>query len=213
MSRLKPAELKIEDWLKLAAKPAIQKGMRDSAYARVYPTLLIHFKGLPKIDWDAAILGLHIVYGWMPTIPKLEIPTGWPRAKRDALCALLTAVKAEKVPDECEMGFLAEFTGKNSVVGASKLIHFLNPKKCPIWDTRVAQSFLWKGACYGTVNKAARWVDYQSTVENWTKDKEVKSRCGTMRKKAKFLRDVSDLRMVELVMFLDADPNASANDR
>lgn len=77
-------------------------------------------------------------YGWMPTIMKgfnlansnLEQPIYSIRhanGKYEALCLL------QKMGGK---GII-----KNSWIGTSKFMHFLNPSTFPIWDTRVAEKF------------------------------------------------------------------------
>jgi len=78
-------------------------------------------------------------YSWMPTIPrihydKLDIPV-------DRLMDKLQALKkgkAEQIP------FLFELLVpviNNSVVGTSKVLHFIAPKIVPIYDSKVAAAW------------------------------------------------------------------------
>ena len=106
-----------------------------------YPALLSHFKSIETLDWDTLVLGLHIVYGWMPTLPKPGNLMRWDEVRRDQLTNALTKATLGHALTDADLRTLQEFCN-NSMTGASKLLHFLCPSKFPIWDTRVARVFL-----------------------------------------------------------------------
>jgi hypothetical protein len=90
----------------------------------------------------------------------------------------------------------------NSVVGASKLLHFLFPTRNPIWDRRVARVFLSKPKILDSeVNKMARWVEYKSTLLTWLNNVEILDTVKKLRSLQPALTGVSDLRLMELVLF------------
>lgn len=195
------SKMTYREWLLLSEDEAIRQRMADDAYSMAYPALLSHFAGIKNLDWDAALLGLHIVYGWMPTIPKLGAIMRWEDAERNKLVAALTKAKYGETPTADELKTIMEFCN-NSMIGASKLLHFLNSMAFPIWDSRVAKVFLKNPKAGGQrVNNIEPWITYRTALCAWVDNGEVKEKCEALRALACFLEGVSDLRLVELVMF------------
>lgn len=77
-------------------------------------------------------------YGWMPTIMKKFC------LKKTGLDHPIRQIKEVRKDDEA-LNLLEKMSSeslvKNSWIGASKFMHFLNPSIFPIWDTRVAEKF------------------------------------------------------------------------
>lgn len=191
----------VQEWLALLSDDVdIRRRMACDPYAMAYPALLTHFAALPSLTWDAAVVGLHIVYAWMPTIPRLA-GMQWEEAKREKLSATLNAARSGKDPSVEDLNLLKDFCN-NSIIGASKLLHFLKPDSFPIWDTRVAKVFLKNSKVGGAqVNQVNRWIEYRTTLISWLTNDEVRKNCCKLRQDARFLSGVSDLRLLELVMF------------
>lgn len=191
----------VADWLALSTNEGVAKQIAVDPYSVAYGSLRPHFETLGAVTWDDAVVGLHIVYGWMPTIPKLGEIMRWDQQRKTLLTAVLTRAITGNVPTDAELVELMAFSN-NSIVGASKLMHFLNPSLFPIWDSRTAQAFFNRHKVYAQqVNKVGNWKLYQSTLTSWVNDQRVKARCGELREMAKHLAGVSDLRLVELVLF------------
>jgi hypothetical protein len=180
--------------------------MGTDPYSMAYRALLSHSSGVQRMTWYAAVLGLHIVYGWMPTIPKLGKIMQWDKVRRDQLTNALTKATLGYVPTDADLRTLKEFCN-NSMIGASKLLHFLCPKRFPIWDSRVARVFL-NNRRAGTqqVNAVEAWKCYQATLTGWSANQQVKKKCKELRKLAWFLAPVADVRLMELVLFHKTKP-------
>jgi hypothetical protein len=199
--RTKIEPMTAHDWLALSADETVLSRIKSDPYSMAYPALVSHFAVPQAVSWDAAILGLHVVYGWMPTIPKLGAVMRWGEAKRQQLTEILNRAKNEQVPTNDELEMLKAFSN-NSMIGASKLLHFLSPKTFPIWDSRVAKVFLRKSNAGGQqVNGIEPWEIYTNTLIEWLNNESVAERCSELRGLACFLNDVSNLRLVELVLF------------
>ena len=191
----------VADWLTLSTNEGVTKRLAVDPYSVAYGSLRPHFEKLTAVSWDDAVVGLHIVYGWMPTIPKLGEIMRWDQQQKTVLTAILTRAITGNVPTDAELVELMAFSN-NSMIGASKLMHFLNPSLFPIWDSRTAQAFLNRPKVYAQeVNKVEKWKSYQATLTSWVPDQRVKARCGELRKMAGHLAGVTDLRLVELVLF------------
>lgn len=102
-----------------------------TSYLIAYPVFINYFTSIDKITANELIIGAHFVYGWMPTILTLgknDLASG---------CETLNRVKVGEQLKLEELVRLQEIVN-NSVVGLSKLLHFIRPDQYPIWDSNVA---------------------------------------------------------------------------
>ena len=194
--------INVRCWVGLSKDAEIKNRIYDDRYSKVYPIVQLYFNSIKKdVCWDKLIIGLHVVYGWMPTIPQFKEVINWAVDKKVIFVNTLKEIIRKKIATEEQFDLLKEFSN-NSAVGASKLLHFLSPETFPIWDSRVAKAFysldkVW----HAQVNKTSNWMNYTKTVNDWAKDPQVMDRCEELRCASAFLKDVSDIRMVELVLF------------
>ncbi len=190
----------IADWHRLAASPITRSKIDGDPYCLAYQSIMTFFDNVKEFDWDNAVIGLHIVYGWMPTIPKLEKSFGLGIEQRSAVIAVLNCVRAGNKVDHEAIKIVKAFTN-NSVVGASKLLHFINPKTCPIWDSRVATVFHGKRLYAQALNKPETWLQYRDTLADWVSDPTVQHTCDNIRRSSSALRNATDMRISELILF------------
>ena len=197
----------VEGWLTLAANPSVQARIAADPYSRAYPALLAHFQSRRPLSFDDALVGLHVVYGWMPTIPDLQRSMS-DAIDRQALVDLLRRVQAGHVPTVAEMKTVAEFVN-NSSIGGSKLLHFLNPAGCPIWDRRVARVMVRDSIGYDMIKLPDAWHAYTTTITPWLSDARVQAQVrvlGRLCGPASHLSGCTPLRLVELVLFHASEP-------
>lgn len=116
-------------------------------------------------DPQEVLAASYAVYGWMPTIlKKFE--------KIDVLSSFILQVKplplaeaTEAIRDEVtNNGGQALQALNNSVVGTSKLLHFVRPDLFPIWDSRIAKLFGFRNASHNT---PAAYMGYFELVHAW----------------------------------------------
>src|SRR5690606_14666185 len=96
-----------------------------------YPYFLNYFRNIKEIELDNLIIGISFTYSWMPTILKS--------------LNLVNSLEAIKILNEVKNGhftsvedlLILKQTINNSLVGTSKLLHFINPERYAIWDSRV----------------------------------------------------------------------------
>lgn len=104
---------------------------KPGSYDVSYPEFLAYFRNVDSIDRHHLIIGANFSYGWMPTILDFR-DQGFESAvdylRRSRLGADL---------DVDELHTLSKVIN-NSMVGASKLLHFVAPTRYAIWDSRVA---------------------------------------------------------------------------
>jgi hypothetical protein len=150
------------------------------------------------LDWDEAVAILHKVYGWMPTMLRpIAAHTEMERAR--LVASLETAKRGELLNSE-QIAWVQQFANR-SIVGASKLLHVLNSANYAIWDSRVAEVFLWGGVTQATYSTLDRYVQYLAALRQWVNASDVTHQCAEIRILNPALTDASDLCLIELVLF------------
>ncbi len=192
----------LDSWLVLSESKSIIERISSDHYSKAYPILISFFDNIASnLTWDNLIVGLHAIYGWMPTIPKLKRIMSWDDEKKTHFLKTLSNVLNSKDSTEQEWKILVEFTN-NSAVGASKLLHFLSPEDFPIWDSRTARAFFNKSKIsHYQINNTKNLKSYSIKLREWKNSPLVTIRCSEIRNQAYFLSKVSSLRIVELVLF------------
>jgi len=106
---------------------------RNQSYIRSYPHLVAWLGGRERLNGGDVTCAAHMVYGWMPTVLELHVSDGF--GIDDAAVLLNMARREGKLADPA----VAQLAGlvNHSVVGASKLLHFLSPEAFAIWDSRI----------------------------------------------------------------------------
>jgi len=190
-----------QEWILLGSSPAIQNSIKSDLYSEAYLSLDQLFPNIQKTHWDGAVVALHIVYGWMPTIPKLKTYQHWHAADKNRLVDILQLAQRGMSLSRDDLLHLKVFSN-NSIVGGSKILHFVSPKLFPIWDTRVARAFYNRKKVYAQqVNDIDCYLNYRDVLLSWMKNAQVCKQLSLIRGLAPFLKNVADLRMIELVLF------------
>ena len=184
-------------------RPEIRAQANSDPYLPVYYQLLAHIAALPApLELVHAVVCVHIVYGWMPTILD---PLGVSKAVDEnpkRLLHVLNAARSATEPKLNEEDFnLLRGFANNSTVGASKLLHFLNPCVYPIWDSRVADRYLWRGVSRGTFDNVPRLREYIDTLWDWSRHEDVAAACTALTMACPHTKDCTRVRVMELVLF------------
>ncbi|SFL49380.1 hypothetical protein SAMN04244574_04480 [Azotobacter beijerinckii] len=188
----------LPSWLVRAQSAEVRKEITADKAQEDFQAIIQVAARRQTLDWEEAVALLHMVYGWMPTMLRtIESHT---TAQRTQLIAHLQKVKAGGLLTSNELAEVKCFANR-SIVGASKLLHVLNPMNYVIWDSRVAKVFLWEGVTSATYSTAARYEEYIDIVRQWAKDPAVIHQCTELRKLNPALASASDLRLIELVLF------------
>ena len=139
-----------------------------------------------------------MIYGWMPTVLKLNT-----KADKDLerAAGVLTVVKNEGRVTDKEISVLMKLIN-NSLVGTSKLLHFLAPDKYAIWDSKIF-SFVFERKAYGyhMVN-VDYFKDFQKVVQRIISDSRFSKTHSLVNSKIGY--KVTAVRATELIMFLNA---------
>ena len=187
-------------WLLHAADPAVHARIKNDPVLPLYDCIASQFKRWRPLGWPDAVVGLHIVYGWMPTIPKLRRPAGLNAVDQAKVVTLLNDAR-RRLLTVAELSFLKTSFINNSMVGLSKLLHFLAPDRYAIWDSRVAIAWYAPAAPgYNHYNLPAAYLDYLGALHGWSPAGGAAA-IGVVRALSPHLATVSDLRILELVLF------------
>lgn len=171
---------------------------KDTSYITSYPHLIGYFADKKKITEADVACGAHMAYGWMPTILKLR-----PDNSFDLKSAAATLTKARRLRElsRAEISALSRLIN-NSLVGASKLLHFVAPNSFAIWDSKV-YSFVYKQRPHNfRVNNVDRYIEYLTILKSLAKCTGFKNFHSSVKRKVGY--DISPMRSLELVMFLNA---------
>ena len=177
----------------------------SKSYVTNYPLLVNALKD-KKMDAKGFALAAHMVYGWMPTVLTL-IPS-MPKCDFSVEVEVLERAREGGQLSPIDFRILAEAVNK-SIIGASKLLHFVNPDRYAIWDTKV-YAFLIHGKvaepvvrpAHSTVNSIERFIQYQTDLALFTKRDEFFAVHQRVNEQLKY--KVSPMRAAELLMFTNA---------
>lgn len=183
---------------------SLPSGAGATGYATSYPHLLQALVGRP-IDAAGYVAVAHMVYGWMPTVLELRTRSAVPFADE---AAILESVRNGAALSENQLDRL-KASINNSIVGVSKLLHFLCPDRYAIWDSKV-YSYLravadpgWNGRVdHEDVNKTHRYITYMDELSCLVADPAFQP--AHERVNTAFGYPVTALRAAEVLMYANA---------
>lgn len=164
-------------------------------YVEMYKYYTNFFKEKDILTESDVVIGIGFTYSWMPTILKnLNL------SKLDRVTSILNNVKQGVEISDDDLLLLKEFSN-NSLVGASKLLHFINPEQYAIWDSRVFK-FLNnnKAAHKYKLEKVHVYREYLSYLSNLKASESLNDVIAVLKTKIGY--PISDYRALELLFFL-----------
>jgi len=170
----------------------------QDSYIVSYPHILSYFNDLKIIESVDVVRGAHMIYGWMPTILDLKKT---PNRSLDEVAKLLCMAKCNHLLIDSQIEYIASVVNK-SLVGASKLLHFVAPNKYAIWDSKIYEFIHEKKASHHSVNNVDLYIEYLEIIKQLEQEKEFKSFHERVNTKIGYV--VSSKRAVELIMFLNS---------
>jgi len=173
------------------------------SYIRSYPHMLASLAFFQVLTERDFVCGAHMVYGWMPTI--LEIHVTESLSLLDGV-SLLHKARTQGQLSCSELQQLAQLVNR-SVVGASKLLHFVNPEAFAIWDSRIYRFIYEQAPHQNRVNNAAAYERYLMLLQQLRQDERFPVFHAAINQKMGY--PVSALRALEVVMFLNAQGTAA----
>lgn len=160
-----------------------------------YKEFVGYFRSIPKekpLTDHNFIVGAYFSYGWMPTMLRLG---------ENVSAAIKVVNKARSLAQPInEEEFLTIASIINgSVVGASKLLHFIRPDKYAIWDSRVYR-FIFQEEPYQYRLEAPQvYQEYLNALRVIAKSRSFAGTKDAVEKAVGY--QVTGLRACELIMF------------
>ncbi|WP_028123712.1 hypothetical protein [Epilithonimonas tenax] len=162
-------------------------------YLLSYPHFLNYFKNLQTINLENIIIGISFTYSWMPTILKsIQLE------KTDEIISILNAVKNGQKINEEQLATLKR-AFNNSLVGTSKLLHFINPKQYAIWDSRVFRFLNNEEPHKYKLEKPKTYIEYIKFIENLKNETTFEVFYKLMKQKVGY--KITEYRALELAFF------------
>ncbi|MDI6048681.1 hypothetical protein QLS31_02445 [Flavobacterium sp. XS2P24] len=164
----------------------------NQSYLKSYPIFIDYFKSLDQIKYENLVISSHFVYGWMPTILHL----GEIEIERTIDILNKTKTNQNLSYEDIE---LIKKNINNSMVGTSKLFHFINPENFAIWDSRIVRYITGNKYSYG-IDKHENYIEYNYILKNVVcANHNIQEILKEF--KTKFNHPISDLRAIELIIF------------
>ncbi len=165
----------------------------EENYLLSYPYFLNYFQNLESINLENLVIGISFTYSWMPTILKaLNLKN------TEEVLFILNEVKKGKLIDEQQLTTL-KTTFNNSLVGTSKLLHFINPKQYAIWDSSVFRFLNNVEPHKYRLEKPRAYIEYLKLIEELKNEKAFTAFFELMKQKVGY--DITEYRALELAFF------------
>jgi len=171
----------------------------DESYIISYPHLLDFFATKATISAGDVVCGAHMVYGWMPTI--LDLYTKAHGLDLVGAAQLLNKARDAGTLTDADLQRLAGLIN-NSLVGASKLLHFVAPSQFAIWDSKVYTFVFGQRPYQNRVSDVTSYRTYHQRLAKLQSDHRFDSFYKSIKSKMGYT--VSPLRALEVVMYLNA---------
>ena len=168
--------------------------VEKQTYDISYPEFLEYFKRIDTISRHSLIIGINFTYGWMPTIFDFR------SNNFDEAVNILNDVKKGIIPTIKQLEALKGLFN-NSLVGTSKLLHFINPEKFAIWDSRVYRYLTEKEPYHDRIGNCEAYLSFLIFCDFLTQKIEFEkvhtSICN------KFGYSMTKFRTAEVIMYIN----------
>lgn len=159
-----------------------------------YPEFLRYFNDIHEITKHNLIIGISYTYSWMPTIFNFKTD------KFDEVLKILNEAKKDKLPDHNSLNILKECFN-NSMVGTTKLLHFINPHKFAIWDSRVYRYLTCQQPHPNRLDNTFAYLDYLKFCDFVTSHQDFNQIHDTINNIVGY--EMTKYRTLELFMYLN----------
>ena len=177
----------------------------NDTYSDSYIEFIKFFSHIQAIDYHSLVISSYFTYGWMPTILKNFNHSN----NIDKVLMILNKVKNNEEifeKDYCELVTCIN----NSVIGVSKILHFINPDNYPIFDSRVKNYFkknkLFRPIseyCKNKEKEIRQYITYKNLCSNIIENEKYKNTIEKIiKQKLNSQLEISSLRILENTFFL-----------
>lgn len=168
------------------------------SYQKSYQYFIDYFSDGRVLTERDLVISANFTYGWMPTILKFK-----ELVDRDFSSAV-DAINQARSPYPISNDELLKLKKviNNSIVGASKLLHFINPNVYAIWDSRVC-NFLLNKHNQKILSSSEVFKSYLELCSRVVSGSSFRAIHDSFVNKIGY--EVSELRTVEQIMFHSSD--------
>jgi len=175
--------------------PCLERDNDEDSYNKSYYHFVKYFEGKDEITEHDLVVGSNFTYGWMPTILNFKSDEF-----SSAISILNQAKGSERISDE-QLYTLKKLIN-NSLVGVSKLLHFINPNVYAIWDSRVCNFLTGKAHKYKVETPHLFW-SYLDLCKRVSVDPAFESIHERYKEKVGF--EITPMRTIEQIMFINSN--------
>ncbi len=159
-----------------------------------YIEFLRYFNDIDVITKHNLVIGINFTYGWMPTIFEFR------SNNFDEAIEILNKAKKGTIPTLDQIKVLKGLLN-NSLVGTSKLLHFINPQIFAIWDSRVYRYLTGKEPYDNRIGNAEAYLLYLNFCKYLTSEPAYDKVHASIIKKVGF--SMTKFRTAELIMYIN----------
>lgn len=159
-----------------------------------YPEFLKYFSDIKVITKHNLVIGINFTYGWMPTIFDFR------SENFDEAIKILNNAKKGLIPTVAQLETLKGLFNK-SLVGTTKLLHFINPEIFAIWDSRVYNYLTGEKAYNHRIGNCESYLSFLIFCKYLTERGEYEELHKSICKKIGYT--MTKFRTVEMIMYLN----------
>ena len=165
----------------------------NDSYIQTYIEFIKYFEQINagEINEHNLVIASHFVYGWMPTIIHLKLE------QKEKVLFLLNAVKSGHILKVNVLELLKKSIN-NSLVGLSKLLHFINARDYAIWDSRIFRYLTEKKSSYG-IDRPQLYLDYLKGIKDISENEDYKKIHDLISRNFEY--SIYPTRAIEITMF------------
>jgi len=156
-----------------------------------YLEFLRFFKTKRTIGYNDFIVSSHMVYAWMPTMLRFD------DSKVTEIIRVLNHIRVGELASHEELDLIKK-SMNNSMVGPSKLLHFIRPDLYAIWDSRIYR-YIHGHINQNEISKSKNYISYMDTLRSVVRHPMFIPIKNTVRDE--FKQELSSLRIAEMIMF------------
>ncbi|WFP97184.1 hypothetical protein P3S51_02165 [Acinetobacter sp. ANC 7201] len=166
---------------------------KQENYLLAYSYFVSYFQQKDTLALEHIVIGISFTYSWMPTILK-TINLSEP----DQLILIFNKVKQGHLISTQELQILKN-AFNNSLVGVSKLLHFIQPEKYAIWDSRVFRFLSGNEPHVSIFKQPETYLSYLTLLDNLKNEPAFSKFYRLMQQKVDY--PISEYRALELAFF------------
>ena len=170
----------------------LESDSTQNSYNKSYYHFVKYFKDKQQLTEHDLIIAANFTYGWMPTI--LEFKSD----EFDLAVSIVNKAKQSKRISDEELLVLKKLMN-NSIVGVSKILHFINPNVYAIWDSRVCNFLTGKAHAYKVQKSGLFWA-YLDLCQKVAAAPEFEVIHRNYQEKVGY--EITPMRTVEQIMFI-----------